>query len=383
MQLRLWCLIGITGLVTSLLAERVASLEGEVRYLSSRVDVETRTAAASPLLRQLEPRDLSAASLRMATPHIGLDFRVGWFGWVEALCLLSLLTAILLSLRLIGDMRRHQDIVAAMARHRRPLAPRQARSTLLELTGDLLHTNRLTAELASIAGQIRLAAGDNAHALKSPLSVIKIALRRVRTEMPMQSAMVTAALDAADANVERMAQVIETSQLLEEEAAGLIVAPREVVELRSLVRECVHGYVHGVIARRLRLDSYLQSDIRVLAPAGMLDGLLDNLLDNAIAASPCGATLGIFLEIKDQWAVLRIVDEGAGIPADGEEFAFERDYEMRGSGVMQSLDKVPPRGRRRYFVAKRNTDLLGGDFTIANRPHSGVSAIVRLPLLLF
>src|SRR5262249_15144001 len=156
-------------------AERVASLEGQVRYLAYRVDLETNAAASSPFLYQLEPRDLRAASLRMATPHMELDFRVGWFGWVEALCLLSLLTAILLSLRLISDMRRHLDIIAAMARHRRPLSPRQARSTLLELTGDLLHTNRLTAELASIAGQIRLAAGDNAHALKSPLSVVKIA----------------------------------------------------------------------------------------------------------------------------------------------------------------------------------------------------------------
>jgi two-component system sensor histidine kinase ChvG len=114
----------------------------------------------------------------------------------------------------------------------------------------------------------------------------------------------------------------------------------------------------------------------------MLDALLDDLLRNAAAASDERASIGVSLVTEEHAALLRIEDEGSWISADALESICERAYGRSEWSIDGAMDDGPVVRRRRYYVAKRNADLLGGDIRFDNRPEGGLSVVVSLPLAL-
>jgi two-component system sensor histidine kinase ChvG len=298
----------------------------------------------------------------------------------ETFSLAAILLSILIGLSLVRSVRAHSSLADEISRRRHPLSPPSARAPLWELAGDLSRTKRLMAELTRVAEQIRQASEDDAHALRSPLSVVKIAVKRVRAQVPACATTVQAALDAAEVNIERMSRVIDASQSLEEETAALIVATRQTVNLTWIVRDTLERYQDSIVRKSIRVSHLSQNGVIVSAAAGVLDALVHDVLGNAIAASPEGGTLSVYLETDDQSALIQVDDEGAGIPLDCVEVAFERDYSARGDTPTPLSDDAP-RNRRRYFIAKRNAGVLGGDLTIGRRVGGGISVKVCLPLL--
>ena len=66
---------------------------------------------------------------------------------------------------------------------------------------------------------------------------------------------------------------------------------------------------------------------------GPLGQLLRNLIDNARSFSPKGGEVRVHLERGRGQAVLRVDDDGPGIPADNLETIFERFYTSRPKGA--------------------------------------------------
>ena len=74
--------------------------------------------------------------------------------------------------------------------------------------------------------------------------------------------------------------------------------------------------------------------------------LLDNLLSNAIKYSPKGATISVSLQAEDSQIILRVADQGAGIPQAEQARIFEKFYrasnvpdEVGGSGLGLAIVK--------------------------------------------
>jgi signal transduction histidine kinase len=74
--------------------------------------------------------------------------------------------------------------------------------------------------------------------------------------------------------------------------------------------------------------------------------LMDNLLSNAAKYSPVGSTIGISLHSEDNQIILRVADEGVGIPQSERERIFEKFYrasnvpeEVGGSGLGLAIVK--------------------------------------------
>ena len=230
-------------------------------------------------------------------------------------------------------------------------------------------------QLWRISDLIRSGSEDNVHALKSPLTVIKISAQRIRRRTPETDERTLAALAAIDASVDMAFLLLQEMQSLEEETAALLVAPREETNMTSVVREVMQQFAEEISRREIRILSTLEEGVIVMAAGGMVEATMRNLLGNAVGASPTGGKLLVTLGKELGSAVLAVEDEGSGISPDCMNQVLERDF-TTGKG----LPKETWSRRRRYFFAKRNVDLLGGEICIGNKPQGGVSVVVQLPV---
>lgn len=292
--------------------------------------------------------------------------------WAVVLGFASVLSAVAMAAMLTMRIRTHGALLSEVGRRRTPM---RGDHTIRELSTDLAGANRLMVELNHVASLIQRTAGDNAHALRSPLSVVKIAIGRIRAQVPADEAMVNAALDAAEANVDRISEIIDAAQRLDEDTAALILAPRRTEELADIVRDALQCCTPQLEAASLRVSSRLQDRVFVDASEGTLEELLDDLLRNALLASPSRGLIAVQLIADGDAAVLRIEDQGPWISVDALDSALERDYTPFNQPPSPRMIR-----RRAYYVASRNAELLGGHLELDNKPDGGLTVVVSLPL---
>lgn len=301
--------------------------------------------------------------------------------WPVLLALVPILLMALLALSLAPRLRAHAALVEEIRRQRKPFSGYGGGAPVWELASDLGRINLLMGEINQIASLINRAAGDYAHALTSPLSVVKIAIRRVRSHVAAGDVMLNAALDAAEANVERMAEIIEVAQRLDEETASLIVAPRQMEDVADAMREALRRAQPRFMAKALQISVHLQDSVFVYAAEGMLAALLDDVVRNAAAASPERGSISILVATQNNIAVVRVEDQGSWVSPDVLESLWEREHaNTRPRSINGHFDEGSFH-RRHYYTTKRNAGLLAGDVRLDNRADGGFSVSVDLPLV--
>jgi PAS domain S-box-containing protein len=137
----------------------------------------------------------------------------------------------------------------------------------------------------------------------------------------------------------------------------------------------------GVAAMRLGHPDHRIELVATAATSGLSDPLrvrqvLDNLVANACKFSPAGSAVRVALDVDGADAVLRVVDEGRGIPPEDIERVFERFERAEDPLVMTTSGA----GLGLYIVRALVT-ALGGTIALRSTPGAGTTAIVRLPLL--
>ena len=108
-------------------------------------------------------------------------------------------------------------------------------------------------------------------------------------------------------------------------------------------------------------------------PAKLHD-VLRNLLENAITYSPEHATVSVDASRDHGAVVIRVLDEGPGIPSADLTRVFERFYR-----VDKSRSRAPGGTGIGLAIVKHLVELLGGSVTAANRQDVGAEFTVRLP----
>jgi two-component system sensor histidine kinase/response regulator len=143
------------------------------------------------------------------------------------------------------------------------------------------------------------------------------------------------------------------------------VFPRKIVEARAATQAEECGRVGD-----LKLDL---SDKPVAISEDYLTKVVDELIHNAFKFSKPGTSIHISLFPSDSTLTLSIADHGRGLGTDhvrkvGAYMQFERKmHEQQGLGLG-------------LVIAKRLTELHGGDLTIQSEQGVGTTVIVKLPL---
>jgi len=217
--------------------------------------------------------------------------------------------------------------------------------------------------------------GTMAHELRSPLATILSALQMITDECDID-----AAARRALAVVER--QSWQAMRIIEDlfdtcaGASGKLSIRRQVVGFAEIVAAATETAAHLLAARQHRLTVSLPPEpVTLYADPLRLEQVLTNLLGNAAKFTDRGGHIQLTAKVEDRQLVLRVRDNGWGIPQDLLPRLFERFYQIPGPGNQGT-------GGLGIGLAlvKSLVELHGGSVAaFSDGPGTGSEFVVRLP----
>ncbi|UGS34418.1 sensor histidine kinase [Capillimicrobium parvum] len=226
--------------------------------------------------------------------------------------------------------------------------------------------NEMTARLSRALDRQREFVADASHQLRTPLTGV-----RLRVEEAQALGVSPAAaheLDGAEAEVDRMAQLVDELLLLSR--AGEHELPAGRLVLGDVAARAAERWTPVAAAAGLELTAVAgDAAPAAWAPAAELDRALDSLVENAVRyASPATA-----VEIAALAGAIEVRDRGPGIDPAERELVWERFHRGRagrqasgGTGLGLPIARELARG-------------WGGEATLRPRPGGGAIARLDVP----
>lgn len=206
-----------------------------------------------------------------------------------------------------------------------------------------------------------------AHEMRTPLSVVKLAVSLLEEELKDKGAL--GLLQEAKKGLEEMEMAI--SQVL------LLVRPERAVlkpmDLREPLEEVV-GFIERFVSQNgIRLEVELERGLFVLGDHELLKHVLLNLVLNAVQAMPEGGTLRLRAErglsrLKGEVVRLTVEDSGHGIPPEHLPHIFKPFFSTKPRGTGLGLT-----------VVHRVVEAHGGLIEVESEPGKGTRFIISLP----
>jgi two-component system, OmpR family, sensor histidine kinase ChvG len=319
-----------------------------------------------------------------------IEVRLGVFQVFLASVAAAAVLTLLFATTIARPLRRLRDEALALVDRRGRLRGSFQGSRRRDEIGDLTRaleqlTRRLEGHLRFIEGF----AADVSHELKNPLAGIASAAELLaEVDDPADRARFHAVVQREVGRMERLLGAVRDVSRID---AGLETEPVAPVDLAALLPQLLESFrLRTAPAGRQVAVALRQSPatagpgrpVVVLAAPERLTQLVENLLDNAWSFSPEGGTVALELEREEGgddgrpgWAVMRVDDEGPGLPPAHLERVFDRFFtwrpgEARG-GSHTGLGLA---------ICRALAEGYGGAITAANRPEGGARFEVRLPL---
>jgi signal transduction histidine kinase len=175
-------------------------------------------------------------------------------------------------------------------------------------------------------------------------------------------------------NSDRLLRLADDLLLVSVADAGLELR-LEPVDLRVLAENSVESAQAAAQAAGISLDFSAERAFPILGDAGRLGQLLDNLISNALKFTPRAGRVSITIDRSGDSARLEIADTGMGIPADEQEFLFDRFFRS------EAADKQAIQGAGLGLsIAQDIAKAHGGRIDFTSVEHVGTTFRVELPL---
>jgi len=295
----------------------------------------------------------------VAGPHAEIDQEVYQFGTQLAFALGALGIAFLLATVLqvrygllpLGALR------GALQKVRRGTAPRLAGDYPIEVAPLVEELNEVLAHNEALISRARVQAGNLAHGLKSPLTVLRHELTEIRDE---RGDILRDQVAIIGDQVERVLARIRAAGPLSAAAGRTALAP--VLRDLAFSLDIIHR------ERGIRIEIDCPESAIFPGDAADLAEMLGNLMDNACKWA--NSRVDVAVEATTPNLAILIDDDGPGIPSARRGAALSRggrlDQTVAGSGL--GLD-----------IVREIAELYRGNLRLDDSPLGGLRARLELP----
>lgn len=213
------------------------------------------------------------------------------------------------------------------------------------------------------------------HEFRTPLTVLKASFANLVDE---HGQVVPGALEefllAANEDVDYLSHLVENLLNMSQIEAGALALNLEWQPIEDLLEGPLRR-LQGELGTRI-----VALDVPDSLPAVQVDGVhiqqvLTNLLDNAVKYSPVGSPLRVEARVEGEEMVVRVVNEGEGIPPGELTKVFERFHRLKAEG------RRPVRGSGLGLAICRGlVEAHGGRIWAESSQGKGTTIIFTLPL---
>jgi signal transduction histidine kinase len=318
-------------------------------------DVELRAVARDVRL----PGAGATVRIVVMGPHAEIDQEVLAFGIQLALALGALGIAFLLATALqvrygllpLGALR------DALQKVRKGTAPRLAGDYPIEVAPLVDELNEVLAHNEALISRARVQAGNLAHGLKSPLTVLRQELTEIKDE---RGEILRDQVAIIGDQVERVLARIR--------AAGPLSAAAGRTKLASVLQDLAFSLDIIHRERGIKIDIACPAEAIFPGDAADLAEMLGNLMDNACKWAK--TMVRVAVEAGAQGLVVLIDDDGPGIPPARRKAALTRGGR---------LDETAPGSGLGLDIVRELAELYRGSLRLDDSPLGGLRARLELP----
>jgi PAS domain S-box-containing protein len=205
-----------------------------------------------------------------------------------------------------------------------------------------------------------------AHEVKNPINAIVVHLELLRNKLGDPSAPGMRHLEVIDAEIRRLDRVVQT---LVDFSRPVELQLRE-QDLRGVIGDVLALATDELSTRNVILIDHMPAQPVVAnVDADLLKQAALNVIENGAQAMPDGGKLEVSLEIDRKQAVIRITDEGVGIPDEIRDRIFDLYFTTKSGGSGIGL-----------AMTYRILQLHHGGIEVQSREDRGTEFRLRIPL---
>ena len=224
--------------------------------------------------------------------------------------------------------------------------------------------------------QLERFTANASHQLRSPLAAIlsnaQVGLLSTKPEEVAIRQRLTKIVELTKSNSNLVSNLLALARY------ETMVSPEklESVELVALLQTLGDRFEYSIKTKSLTFNTLLpQTPITILAEPDLVTQVIANLLDNAIKYTPQEGRIQLQLFTQDNSAVIRVIDNGIGIPQSHLGHIFERFYRE------ESAKKSPQKGYGLGLaIAKEIIRLHQGKISVKSKPYETTTFTIELPL---
>jgi signal transduction histidine kinase len=246
------------------------------------------------------------------------------------------------------------------------------RHTRDELDRIVENINEMLDRIVALMENLRQVTNDVAHDLRTPLTHLRHQLEWARDNQALTAdyeQTLDAAINTADEILALFSALLRIAQI----EGGARRSAFTEFDLNQPLRQVLDAY--GPVAEDSGhiLTANLTQDVIVRGDPELLTQLFSNLLENAIVHTPAGTRVTCTLSASNGSAVVRVSDDGPGVPPEEHAKLFQRLYRREDSRT------TPGNGLGLALVAAI-ADLHAADVAIKGNDSSGLCVQVTLAL---
>jgi heavy metal sensor kinase len=188
--------------------------------------------------------------------------------------------------------------------------------------------NAMLGRLQGAFEQLRRFTADASHELRTPLTAIR-SVGEVALQEPKGPAEYRDVIGSMLEEVDRLTRLVDSLLVLSRADASHVQLHRANTSLLSVAEEAASTLEVLAEEKQQKIDVEGDRDLVVSADRLILRQAIINLLDNAIKYSP--AESSILLRVhrgEGHTAILDVIDQGPGIPAEHQPYVFDRFYRV-------------------------------------------------------